>query len=524
MKSTDEERMKNAPPDLPAGGSPVGPATSGSPPASGGPPPGDSSGRPTGNPRGAAPPPSVLPGADLCYDPAEPRYHDPASLRGELDRAFDICHGCRMCFKYCDAFRDLFSIIDEAKDGDPRSLTDGEQDQVLAGCFQCKQCEFACPYTPGKGHEFQLDFPNLAHRHAAVRREQRPPTGRAALRDALLTDPDRGGRLQRTVPAFAAGFVERLQNSRPARWCLEKAVGIHREKLLPPFARESFDDWAAKHRPPPAPGREAVLFPTCYVQNNEPQIGRDTLEVLDRNGVETDCAPGLACCGMPSWEGGDLEAVRRAVKRNLEILGPFVAAGARVIAVNPTCSMLLRKDYPTLAAPEDREAAGRLAEAVRDPSEHLWSIRREERFNTDFRSSPGARVAYHAPCHLRAQGVGFRARDLIRKIPGVTPVATLECSGHDGTFALKTEGFAPSIAAGKKAFDSMRAAEADLWATDCPLAAIQFEQHAGKKPLHPMTVLARAYREDGFDDRLPAPDDPPADPPAGAHPPEASSA
>lgn len=520
--------MKNAPPDLPAGGSPVGPGRGGSPPASGGPPPGDSSGRPTGNPRGAAPPPSVLPGADLCYDPAEPRYHDPASLRGELDRAFDICHGCRMCFKYCDAFRDLFSIIDEAKDGDPRSLTDGEQDQVLAGCFQCKQCEFACPYTPGKGHEFQLDFPNLAHRHAAVRREQRPPTGRAALRDALLTDPDRGGRLQRTVPAFAAGLVERLQNSRAARWCLEKAVGIHREKLLPPFARESFDDWAAKHRPPPAPGREAVLFPTCYVQNNEPQIGRDTLEVLDRNGVETDCAPGLACCGMPSWEGGDLEAVRRAVKRNLEILGPFVAAGARVIAVNPTCSMLLRKDYPTLAAPEDREAAGRLAEAVRDPSEHLWSIRREERFNTDFRSSPGARVAYHAPCHLRAQGVGFRARDLIRKIPGVTPVATLECSGHDGTFALKTEGFAPSVAAGKKAFDSMRAAEADLWATDCPLAAIQFEQHAGKKPLHPMTVLARAYREDGFDDRLPAPDESPdespADPPADPHPPEASPA
>ena len=118
---------------------------------------------------------------------------------------------------------------------------------------------------------------------------------------------------------------------------------------------------------------------------------------------------------------------------------------------------------------------------------------------------PGGRVAYHAPCHLRAQGVGFRARDLIRKIPGVTPVATLECSGHDGAWAMKTEGFAPSREAGRKAFASMQEADAEVWATDCPLAAIQFEQHAGKKPLHPMTLLARAYREDGFETRLPDP-------------------
>ena len=448
-------------------------------------------------------PPSVLPGEDLSYDPGEERYWERGSLRSELDRVFDICHGCRMCFKYCDTFKDLFRIIDEARDGDPRSLTAGEQETVLSGCFQCKQCEFACPYTPGKGHEFQLDFPNLVHRHAAVRRREQPPTGRAALRDALLTNPDRTGSLQRLTPAFAAS----LQNTRPARYCMEKLVGIHREKLLPPFAAESFDGWAGRRRPAPKPAgeQEAVLFPTCYVQNNEPQIGKDTLAVLDENRVGTDCVPGLGCCGMPSWESGDLEAVRRAARKNLDLLSPFVEAGALVIAVNPTCSMLMRKDYPVLAAPEDKERAGALAAAVRDPSEHLWSIRREPRFSTRFRSTPDGRVAYHAPCHLRAQGVGFRARDLIRKIPGVTPISTLECSGHDGTWAMKTEGFAASRAAGRKAFDSMQEADAEVWATDCPLAAIQFEQHAGKKPLHSMTVLARAYREDGFETPLPPP-------------------
>ncbi len=443
----------------------------------------------------------MLPGPDLSYDPLDPVYFDPASLRREMDRVFDVCHGCRMCFKYCDSFRDLFQIIDEAREGDPRALSPGEQDQVMAGCFQCKQCEFACPYTPGKGHEFQLDFPKLVHRHAAVRRRERPPRGREALRDAILTDPDRGGRLQRRLPVM----LTVLQNTAPARYCMEKLTGIHREKQLPPFARESFDDWATAHRPAPRPPgeQEAVLFPTCYVQNNEPDIGKDTLEVLDRNQVSVDCVPGLGCCGMPAWEAGDLDRVRQAARRNLEVLAPYVEAGARVLAVGPTCSMLMRKEYPELADRPDRERAARVAAAVRDPSEHLWSLRREPRFHTGFRSTPNGRVAYHAPCHLRAQGSGFRARDLIRKIPGVTPVATLECSGHDGTWAMKVEGFEASRRIGKKAFDSMREAEADYWATDCPLAAIQFEQHAGTRPMHPMTLLARAYREDGFPTKLP---------------------
>ncbi len=133
-----------------------------------------------------------------------------------------------------------------------------------------------------------------------------------------------------------------------------------------------------------------------------------------------------------------------------------------------------------------------------------WSeIREEPRFNTDFKSTPGGSVAYHAPCHLRAQAVGFKGRDLLRKIPGVKPRITMECCGHDGTYAMKVEGFDPSRRIGQKAFTGMKAASAEVWATDCPLAALQFQQHAGKKPMHPMSILARAYREDGFPDRVP---------------------
>jgi glycerol-3-phosphate dehydrogenase subunit C len=280
---------------------------------------------------------------------------------------------------------------------------------------------------------------------------------------------------------------------------LEKTLGIHRDKLLPEFAETTFEKWADRAgKIKSGTGGEVVLFQTCYVQNNEPQIGRDTVEVLERNSVDVRCVRGLHCCGMPAWERGDLDSLRRHARANLEILLPFVDKGAKVVAINPTCSMMMRREHPTLVSPADRRAAERLAAAVMDPSEFLWSIRNESRLNTDFRSTPGVRVAYHAPCHLRAQAVGFKGRDLLRKIPGVSPSTVMECCGHDGTYAMTKEGFEPSARIGKKAFVAMKDSDAEIWSTDCPLAALQFQQHAGVRPMHPMTILARAYREEGF--------------------------
>jgi glycerol-3-phosphate dehydrogenase subunit C len=190
-------------------------------------------------------------------------------------------------------------------------------------------------------------------------------------------------------------------------------------------------------------------------------------------------------------------------RANLDALMPHVDAGAKVIVINPTCSMMLRREYPELLTGEDRERARRLAAAVRDPGEYLWSIRNETRADWEFRSSPGP-VAYHAPCHLRTQSVGFKGRDLLRKIPGVSIVSVLECCGHDGTYALKSESFEASRRIGGKAFEAMQSVEeAQVWATECPLAGLQFEQHAGRRALHPMTILARAYRPDGFPNPIP---------------------
>ena len=437
---------------------------------------------------------SYLPTDGLTYDPADDKYWDRKALDQEVTRVFEICHGCRMCFKYCDSFPGLFKLLDEDYDGDVTRLTPENVEGVMDDCFQCKLCDVQCPYTPRDGHEFQLDFPKLVHRYWA----QRTRRDGLSLRDRVLSSPDEAAQFARA----SLGLANTMNRVTAHRWLMEKVLGVHRDKQLPDFAPQTFEAWAQKAgRIREEPDAEAVLFQTCYVQNNEPEIGRDTLEVLDKNQVDVACAKGLQCCGMPSWEKGDLHSVREQAHNNLDILMPFVDAGAKVLAINPTCSMMMRREYPELLDGPDRDRAIKLAAAIADPSEYLWSLRKEERFCTDFKSTPGA-VAYHAPCHLRAQAVGFKGRDLLRKIPGVAPRMVMECCGHDGTYAMTVEGFEPSQRVGKKAFDAMKDHDAEVWSTDCPLAAIQFDQHADKKPLHPMTILARSYREDGFEQKV----------------------
>jgi Fe-S oxidoreductase len=361
-------------------------------------------------------------------------------------------------------------------------------------CFQCKLCEVQCPYTPRDKHEFQLDFPKLVHRHMAIRAREKG----LSLAQRFLGDPDTTGKLARA----SLGMANVMNRFAPQRLLMEKTLGIDRRKLLPDFASQTFETWARKAGKSSEPGGEAVLFQTCFVQHNDPSIGRDALEILSACGVDARVAPGLACCGMPAWEHGDLESLRKQAKQDLDVLIPFVEKNAKVLVINPTCSMMLRREWPHLLEGVDRARAQMLAAAVMDPCEYLWSLRNEPRFAPRFKTTPET-VAYHAPCHLRAQAVGFKGRDLLRRIPGVVVKATvMECCGHNGTWAMRVEGFEASVRIGRKAFEAMKEADAKVWASECPLAAIQFQQHAGVKPLHPLTILARALRDDGFANKV----------------------
>jgi Fe-S oxidoreductase len=431
----------------------------------------------------------------LTYNPNEERYWDPKAMAGEIERTFELCHSCRMCFKFCQSFPTLFDAVDTH--GDVRKIPQSTTDRVVDECFQCKLCYTECPYTENEGHEFKLDFPRLMLRAKAVRRKARGTT----LRDRMLADPDRLGRLGTIAP----GLANWGNQFKPNRVLMEKVGGIHRDKLLPSFASPTFDKWFRAQ----TGGAEetvdgthkVVLFGTCFTNFNRPELGKAVLRVLRHNDCKVAC-PSLACCGMPALDAADLDLARSKARRNVKALLPWVEKGYLIAVVNPTCSLMIRQEYPELLDdPSDRataQAAQKVADATRDVSEYLFELRKEGHFKEDFKSTPDGSVAYHAPCHLRMQSIGFRGRDLMRRIPGVKPKLTMECCGHDGTWAMKTEFFDLAMKNGRKAFDGMREAEAEVWASDCPLAAVQFEQACDREVLHPLEVLDRAYREDGF--------------------------
>jgi Fe-S oxidoreductase len=278
---------------------------------------------------------------------------------------------------------------------------------------------------------------------------------------------------------------------------MQSLLGIHRDKKLPEFSRKTFSGWAKKRiSPVTEPVEEVVLFHTCFVDYNTPGIGKDVVEVLERNRVRV-LSPPQTCCGMPALDGGDVEFARKQAQRNIEALSPYVERGVSVLAINPTCSYMLKKEYVDLVDAGLREKALALSAATRDVCEYLFELKKSDRWSRDFKSSPGT-VAYHVPCHLKAQNIGFRSRDMMKTIPGAAIRLVERCCGHYGTWAMKTENFEASLEIGKPAFDEMR--EGGVMVTDCPLAAVQFEQATATRPLHPVQVLARAYRGEGFDD------------------------
>ncbi|MDH4226104.1 MAG: heterodisulfide reductase-related iron-sulfur binding cluster, partial [Deltaproteobacteria bacterium] len=371
----------------------------------------------------------------------------------------------------------------DGHDGDVKQLTQKETDHVVDVCYQCRLCYGKCPYTQAENHPFNLDFPRLMLRHKAVKTKKKGE----GWRNRLLTDPDLLGRMG-GLSAGPANFFNRLA---PVRWIVEKVLGVHRHKRLPLFYRQTFAAWFKKNRgrfQVAAPQGKVVIFPTCFVNYNQPGIGKAAVEVFTKNGYQVEVAY-KHCCGMPALDGGNIPRARAMAQKNNRFLLPFVRRGYQVVALNPTCSLMMRREYPELLGEEGHE----LAAQVFDAAEFLNKARKAGLLAGEVSQPPGE-VVYHASCHLRAQNVGLPGRDLIRAAGGsVTPVT--ECSGHDGTWAMKREYFALSLTAGEKAFSGVKAAPRAVVVSDCPLAAIQIEQATGRRVVHTMEVLAQAYQK-----------------------------
>ncbi len=422
----------------------------------------------------------------------DPVFYDEAAVFGELERVFDICHGCRRCVSLCNAFPTLFDLVDESSTMEVDGVDKSDYWSVVDHCYLCDLCYLTkCPYVPP--HEWNIDFPHLMLRAKALGFKQ----GRTKMRDKLISSTDRIGSFA-SIP-IVANVVNAVNKNEHTRALLETAIGVDADARLPEYhsrtlskrSRQHITDESKAVASDKTQGKVAI-FATCYGEYNEPQLGEDLLAVFEHNDIPAMIIPNTVCCGMPKLELGDLDSVKSLKHKNISILSQVVDEGWDIISPVPSCTLQFKQELPLLY-PED-EMVIRVQNAFFDPFEYLMLRHKVGLLKTDFKNSVG-RVSYHVACHQRVQRIGLKTRDILSLIPDTEIDAIERCSGHDGTYAIKKEFHATSMKIAKPVVNRIRKAEPDVYTSDCPMAGhhIAAGLNDGSDTVHPITLLKRAY-------------------------------
>ncbi len=410
---------------------------------------------------------------------------DPTTLERETLRIYDVCDGCRRCFNLCPSFNTLLDRIDEF-DSDVRKFKPADHHRIVDECYYCKLCFNHCPYTPP--HQYGIDFPLLM----AVWKKRLAGERGTKWRDWLLTRTDLLGR----VNSACAPLVNWALGQAWIRGVLEPILGVHRKREVLHYQRETFARWWERRRVSSkvsSGGKKVALFASCLVNYQVTDVGKATVQVLEKNGVQV-ALPDQSCCGMPSFDIGDTTAMVAAAERNISSLKSWIDQGYDVVIPAPSCSLMVKREYLNLVTGDD---ARLVAERTYDVSEYLMKLKREGGLAMDFVQKPG-RVAYQVPCHLRDQNIGFKSKELM-ECAGAQVEVIEKCSGHDGSWSAKTEYFPLSMKIAQKAVRVIEQSPVDLVASDCPLAGLQLDQagaaaHAGGKGAqHPIQIVRDAY-------------------------------
>jgi len=421
-------------------------------------------------------------------------FYNEESLNQELERVFDICHGCRRCVSLCASFPMLFDLVDESDTMEVDGVAKSDYMKVVDQCYLCDLCYMTkCPYTPP--HEWNLDFPHLMLRAKAVKFKK----GEVPTRDKFLSDTDGLGMFA-GIPIVTQA-VNAVNKTKPVRALVENVLGVDKDAWLPEFATTKFRSNAAKSKQHPVkngtktPGKVAI-YSTCYVNYNEPGIGHDLLAILEHNEIPYVMVEKEACCGMPKLEQGDLEGVAEKKAINIPQLAKLAKEGYAILTPVPSCTLMYKQELP-LMFPDCADTQAVKA-AMWDPFEYFVARNRDGLLKTEFNHALG-NVSYHIPCHSRVQNVGRKTADMLQMIPDTKINVVERCSGHAGTYGVKKEYHQMSLKIGKPVFKAMASEAPDYISSDCQLAGHHIEQGMevnGLKPAemaHPLSLLRKAY-------------------------------
>ena len=426
-----------------------------------------------------------------------PAFTDEAALEKELERVFDICHGCRRCFSLCNSFPTLFDAIDASDSLELDSVDKKVYWDVVDHCYLCDMCFMTkCPYVPP--HPWNIDFPHPMLRAKHVQHRK----GEHGLRDKLLSNTRGLGSIA-GIPVVAE-IVNAVNSTRAGRALLEATLGVDKTAPIPKFhsktgaTRARKIGGAARDVTPTEQTRGKVaLFVTCYGDRNEPHMPEDLTAVFEHNGIPVKVVGKEKCCGMPKLELGDLETVEKYKNFNIPALKALIDEGYDIVAPIPSCVLMFKQELP-LMFPEDADVQAVKAR-IFDPFEYLMLRHKAGLLRTDFKEKLG-KVSYHVPCHLRVQNIGLKTRDVLKLVPETTVDVIERCSGHNGTYAVKKEFRAASVKIGKPVVNRVAQANADHYSSDCPMAGHQIESTlpcadgaAPRGPEHPMSLIRKAY-------------------------------
>ncbi len=420
-------------------------------------------------------------------------FYDEGKAFEELERVFDICHGCRRCVNLCTAFPTLFDLVDASSTLEVDGVAKQDFWKVVDQCYLCDTCYMTkCPYVPP--HPWNVDFPHLMLRAKAIKFRK----GEVGLRDKLLSSTDAMGRLN-TIPVVVQ-TVNALNKNAAFRGILDNTLGVHKDRELPEYTARKFRSNALESKKHEikdgknTPGKVAI-FSTCYVNYNEPGIGHDLLAVLAHNEIPYVLVEKEACCGMPKLELGDLSSVSDLKNKNIPGMAELAREGYAILTPIPSCTLMFKQELP-LMFPEDADVQA-VKEAMFDPFEYFVLRAKDGLLKKDFKAKLG-KVSYHIPCHSRVQNVGQKTREMLQMIPDTTVTTVERCAGHDGTWGVKKEYFDNSMKIGRPVFRALAAADPDYVSSDCPIAARHLMQGMGEdakqvQKAHPLSLLRKAY-------------------------------
>ena len=427
-----------------------------------------------------------------------PDFVDETKALAEMERVFDICHGCRRCVSLCQSFPTLFDLVDATADGEVHGIEKQAYGSVVDQCYLCDLCYMTkCPYTPP--HPWMLDFPHLMLRVKAIKHGK----GEVAAKEKFLASTDTHGQFA-GIP-IVVDVVNAVNRTRGMRKALQTGLGVHADAWLPGLAEQRFRWGRAMNNlthvavnGQRTPGKVAI-FATCYVNYNEPGIGADLVKLLDHNAIPYEIVEKEQCCGMPKLELGDLFSVERAWLANMPVLAKYAKAGFAIITAIPSCTLMFKQELP-LMFPDDADTQ-LVKRAMFDPFEYFIARHKDGLLKTDFKAALG-KVSYHIPCHGRVQNIGKKTEEMFKLIGRSVEVQlnTVErCSGHAGTYGVKALTHPVAMKIGKPVFKNMAKDAPDWISSDCALAGHHIAQGMAqggtpaKALAHPLTLMRTAY-------------------------------